>query len=147
MKIAITEYLQIDLERERWECRRCARDLGDARDNYKRGLLVHDRDPREVHQAVVDPARYAYTFAPDPAYTALLEYYCPGCGTLVETEYTVPGHPPVRDIELDIDSLKEKARAWAAAHGGSLPSPESLQRPARVRAAHGQDQGHGHGHG
>lgn len=142
MKIAITEYLRIDLERERWECRRCERDLGAARDNYKRGLLVRDRDPREVHRPLIDTSRYAYSFAPDPAYTALLEYYCPGCGTLVETEYTVPGHPPVRDIELDIDSLKRKAAEWAAAHGGVLPAPESLQRPLR-RARHA----HGHGRG
>ena len=136
MKIAITEYLRIDLERERWECRRCERDLGAARDNYKRGLLVRDRDPREVHRPLIDTSRYAYSFAPDPAYTALLEYYCPGCGTLVETEYTVPGHPPVRDIELDIDSLKEKAAQWAAEHGGTLPEPESLHRPAHVRHQH-----------
>ncbi|HMM77088.1 MAG TPA: acetone carboxylase subunit gamma [Gammaproteobacteria bacterium] len=136
MKICITEYLRIDLDRERWECRRCGRDLGAAREDYKRGLLVHDRDPREIHRPLIDPAKYGYTFAPDPAYTALLEYYCPGCGTLVETEYTVPGHPPVRDIELDIDSLKEKARAWAAEHGGALPEPESLQRPAHARHSH-----------
>jgi acetone carboxylase gamma subunit len=141
MKICITEYLRIDLERERWECRRCARDLGNARDNYKRGLLVHDRDPREIHQPVVDPMRYDYTFAPDPAYCALLEYYCPGCGTLVEVEYTVPGHPPVRDLELDVDDLKRKAAVWSAAHGGTLPAPESLHRPAP------RPHVHGHGHG
>ncbi len=141
MKICITEYLRIDLESERWECRRCARDLGNARDNYKRGLLVHDRDPREIHQPVVDPTRYDYTFAPDPAYCALLEYYCPGCGTLVEVEYTVPGHPPVRDLELDFDDLKRKAAVWAAAHDGTLPAPESLHRPAP------RPHVHGHGHG
>lgn len=140
MKICITEYLSIDLDSERWQCRSCARDLGNARDNCKRGLLVHDRDPREVHRPLIDASNSPYTFSPDPAYTALLEYYCPGCGTMVETEYTVPGHPPIRDIELDIDSLKEKAAQWAAEHGGMLPSPESLQRPQR-RARHV----HGHG--
>jgi acetone carboxylase gamma subunit len=141
MKICITEYLRIDLDTERWQCRRCDHDLGAARDNYKRGLLVHDRDPREVHRPLIDPKKYAYTFSPDPSYTALLEYYCPGCGTLVETEYTVPGHPPIRDIELDIDSLKEKAAQWAADNGGSLPTPESLQRPLRrVRHAHGHGE-------
>lgn len=142
MKICITEYLRIDLARERWECRRCACDLGAARDNYKRGLLVHARDPREIHQPVVDPTRYAYTFAPDPTYCALLEYYCPACGTLVEVEYTVPGHPPVHDIELDVDDLKRKAATWASACGGALPPPESLHRPAPPRHVHG----HGHGH-
>ena len=140
MKICITEYLLIDLDSERWHCRRCNHCLGSARDNYKRGLLVYDRDPREVHRPLIDPDKYAYTFSPDPAYTALLEYYCPTCGTLVETEYTVPGHPPIRDIELDIDSLKRKAEMWAAANNGSLPAPESLQRPQR-RARHGHGRG------
>jgi hypothetical protein len=28
--------------------------------------------------------------------------------TLIETEYLPPGHPLTRDIELDIDALKEK---------------------------------------
>ena len=139
MKVYITEYLAIELDGERWQCRRCAQDLGDARDNYKRGLLVYDRDPREIHRPLIDPEKYGYTFAPDPAYTALLEYYCPGCGTMVETEYTVPGHPPLRDIELDIDSLKAKAAEWAAAHGGALPAPETLQRPVRrARHVHGE---------
>jgi acetone carboxylase gamma subunit len=36
----------------------------------------------------------------------ILEYYCAGCGTMVETEYLPPGHPPLHDIELDIDALK-----------------------------------------
>ncbi len=146
MKVYITEYLAIELDTERWQCRRCDEDLGSARDNYKRGLLVYDRDPREIHPPLLDPARYAYTFAPDPAYTALLEYYCPGCGTMVETEYTVPGHPPARDIDLDIDSLQGKAREWAAANDGRIPLPETLQRPRNPRA-HLDSHGHGHGHG
>jgi hypothetical protein len=29
---------------------------------------------------------------------------------MVETEYTVPGHPPVHDIELDLDALQARAR-------------------------------------
>jgi acetone carboxylase gamma subunit len=136
MKVYITEYLAIELDTERWHCRRCEHDVGDARDNYKRGLLVYDRDPREIHKPLIDPEKYAYTFSPDPNYTALLEYYCPSCGTLVETEYTVPGHPPARDIDLDIDSLKEKAAEWAAANDGAIPLPESLHRPRYPRPEH-----------
>lgn len=142
MKVYITEYLCIELDTERWHCRRCAQDLGDARDNYKRGLLVYDRDPREIHKPLIDADKYNYTFSPDPAYTALLEYYCPGCGTMVETEYTIPGHPPTRDINLDIDSLKRKATQWAAANDGVVPLPEDLQRPRFVRP----DPHHGHTH-
>ncbi len=129
MKANITEYLRIDLDSEMWECRRCERELVAATESYKRGLLVHDRDPREVHRPLLDPELYSYTFAPDPTYTALLEYYCPHCGTMVETEYTVPGHPPARDIELDLESLRLKCAAW----GGSTESPGIQDEP-----------GHGH---
>ncbi len=140
MKVFITEYLCIELDTERWHCRRCDQDLGNARDNYKRGLVVYDRDPREIHRPLIDESKYDSTFSPDPDYTALLEYYCPGCGTMVETEYTVPGHPLTHDIELNIDSLKKKAAEWAAANGGELPMPEDLQRPRYPRP-----EGH-HGH-
>ena len=106
MKVLITEYLRIDLDSEQWECRRCDRQHGSARGNYKRGLLVYDRDPREIHKPLLDPKLYERTYSPDPAWCRILEYYCPQCGTMVEAEYLPPGHPPVHDIELDIDALK-----------------------------------------
>jgi len=111
MKVLITEYLRIDLDQERWECRVCDHDLGTARGNYKEGLLVYDRDPREIHKPLLDPTKYTFTFSPNPRWCRILEYYCPSCGTMVETEYTVPGHPPTHDIDLDIDALKIQ---WAS---------------------------------
>ena len=136
MLVYVTEYLAIELESERWLCRRCSHDLGNARGNYKEGLLIYDRDPTEIHKPLIDPEKYEYTFSPDPKWTALLEYYCPNCGTMVETEYTVPGHPPTRDIDLDIDSLKEKATIWASENNGEIPTPESLHRPRFKRKVH-----------
>jgi len=38
------------------------------------------------------------------------EFYCPGCGTQVETEYLPPGHPITHDIEIDVEQLKEQLR-------------------------------------
>jgi acetone carboxylase, gamma subunit len=105
MKRQITEYLDIDLEQELWVCRKCHYELISARENYKKGCLVYDRDPHEIYQAHVQGD---YTFAPDPTWTRLLEFYCPGCGTLVEVETLPPGHPITHDIEPDIDALKEK---------------------------------------
>jgi acetone carboxylase, gamma subunit len=110
MKVLVTEYLRIDLDREMWQCRRCERDLVGARENYKRGLLVSDRDPREVHKPLLDPKLYQRTYAPDPAWCRILEYYCPNCGTMVEVEYLPPGHPPIHDIDFDIDTLKQQWR-------------------------------------
>jgi len=106
--VDITEYLSIELEHERWTCRRCNHDLGPARSNYKEGCLVADRDPHEVHRPVVQGE---YTFSPDPEWCRIVEFYCPNCATLLEVEYLPPGHPITHDIELDIDALKAKHRA------------------------------------
>ena len=105
--VPMTEYLRIDLDSEQWQCRRCNREIAPARQNYKTGLLVHDRDPREIHRPLIDPDKYEFTFAPDPEWCRIVEFYCPGCGTLVEVEYLPPGHPPTYDLEIDIDSLRE----------------------------------------
>ena len=104
--VPMTEYLQIDLETERWQCRRCGREIASARENYKTGLLVFDRDPREIHRPLIDPQRYEFTFSPDPQWCRIVEFYCPGCGTMVEVEYLPPGHPPTYDMEIDVDALR-----------------------------------------
>jgi hypothetical protein len=90
----------------------------------------------------IDATKYEYTFSPDPSYTALLEFYCPNCGTMVETEYTIPGHPPVHDIELDIDSLREKAKAW----GGQSGTPASIPVHPKKFAHPHPDPASGKGH-
>lgn len=102
----MTPYLGIDMEHERWLCRKCGEELGSANESYKRGLLVNERDPSEVHRPLIGD-EYQYTYAPKSEWCRLLEYYCPGCATQVETEYLPPGHPPVNDIEPDLDWLRE----------------------------------------
>lgn len=108
MKANMTEYLSIDLEKEVWCCRRCDHEIAHARSNYKEGLLVYNRDPREIHKPIINPDLYEFTFSPDPNWCQILEYYCPECATMVEVEYLPPGHPPIRDMEFDIDALKER---------------------------------------
>jgi len=106
-RIRITEYLDIDLEKEQWVCNRCNHILGPARENYKKGCKVYDRDPREIHQQLVTGA---FNFSPDPQWVRIVECYCPGCGTQIDTEYLPPGHPITHDLEIDLDSLKERLR-------------------------------------
>ncbi|MCB1954400.1 MAG: acetone carboxylase subunit gamma [Rhodocyclaceae bacterium] len=134
MKVFMTEYLAIDLERELWQCRRCDHEIGPARGNYKEGLLVYDRDPREIHRPLLDPAKYQLTFSPHPRWCRILEFYCPGCGTLVETEYTVPGHPPLFDMEFDIDALKAQ---WAGRAPMHEPAPAPADEAPLKRHCHG----------
>lgn len=117
-KIRITEYLDLDLEAEIWFCNRCGRALGSARENYKKGCLVYDRDPKEVHRPLLGSE---YDFSPDPRWIRIVEFYCPGCGTQLETEYLPPGHPITYDIEIDIDRLKERlARGEVTIREGRL---------------------------
>jgi acetone carboxylase gamma subunit len=124
MKVPMTEYLQIDLDRELWMCRVCATDLGPARSPYKEGLLVYARDPREIHKPILNPELYDFTFAPDPKWVQILEYYCPECGTLMEVEYLPPGHPPVNDMEFDLDALKKQWRGRKALNAEELAGPD-----------------------
>lgn len=139
MKVFMTEYLSIDLDKEVWECRHCGHEIGPARENYKQGLLVYDRDPREIHRPLIDPARYRFTFAPDPRWCRILEFYCPDCGTMVEVEYTVPGHPPLHDMEFDIDALKAQ---WRDRQPMAAPAPAPDDEIPLKRHCHG----HGHAH-
>jgi acetophenone carboxylase len=106
-RIRVTEYLDLDLNQEQWLCNRCGNAIGPARENYKRGCLLYDRDPREIHPPLVPGS---FSFSPDPLWVRIVEFYCPGCGTQVETEYLPPGHPITHDIEIDLDSLKERLR-------------------------------------
>lgn len=104
MKVRITEYLDIALPARRWSCNRCDADLGPADRSYKEGCLVAYRDPREVHPVLAAGEEFNFSF--DPEWVLLVEFYCPGCGTLVENEYLPPGHPLTWDIELDLDALE-----------------------------------------
>lgn len=104
-RVRFTEYLDLDVESESWHCHDCGHRIADAGANYKHGCLVAERDPTEIHKPVIDGD---YTFAPDPDWIRILEFYCPGCARQIETEYLPPGHPVTRDIEIDVASLKAK---------------------------------------
>ncbi|MDY7038292.1 MAG: acetone carboxylase subunit gamma [Thermodesulfobacteriota bacterium] len=104
-KVQITEYLDIDLEKELWCCNQCGYELISARENYKDGCLIDSRDPRTIYNSLVDAP---YNFAHDPKWVGFVEFYCPNCGVMVECEMLPLGHPITHDIELDIDKLKQK---------------------------------------
>ncbi len=131
MKIPMTEYLRIDLETEKWECRVCDHVIAPAEGNYKEGLLVHNRDPREIHPPVIDPDKYRFTFSPDPDWVRILEFCCPSCGTQVETEYAIPGHPPLWDMQVDVAALKAQ---WAARGPEMLPDAGPVVAPSRAHS-------------
>jgi len=105
-KRQITEYLDIDLEKELWCCNRCGYELISAGENYKKGCRVYIR--KDLDTIYNSPVKGPFSFAPEATWAMLVEFYCPGCGVMVENEMLPPGHPVTHDIELDIDALKEK---------------------------------------
>lgn len=107
MKRRITENLDVDLDRLEWCCHHCGHSLGSARENYKKGCLIAQRSPHEIWRPLVDEK---YSFSYDPAWTRLVEFYCPGCAVMIEVEMLPPGHPITHDIELDVDALVRRAR-------------------------------------
>ena len=108
MKARITEYLDIDLESEKWCCNRCGNQLVNARDNYKEGCLLREREMTDVHPPLTENEEYSFSF--DPDFCRLIEFYCPACGVMIENEYLPPGHPITHDIEIDIVALKARHR-------------------------------------
>lgn len=104
-RIRFTEYLDLDVDSEHWHCHSCNHALIAAGTSYKRGCLVAERDPRDIHAAVLEGE---FSFSPDPDWSRIIEFYCPNCGRQIETEYLPPGHPITHDIELDVASLKRR---------------------------------------
>jgi acetone carboxylase gamma subunit len=126
MLLHVGDRLDLDLARERWICGKCGHDIGPARENVKHGLLVAERDPAEIHPPLIDTA---YTFSPNPEWIRILEFYCPGCGLQVESEYLPPGHPITNTTELDLDRLKARLAA------GEVVIADGHLRPAGEGAA------------
>jgi hypothetical protein len=64
----------------------------------------------------------------------------------VEAEYLPPGHPPLHDIELDIDALKLQ---WADREEVTEPvvGPDlALEKVKLGRQIHARVHGHDHSH-
>lgn len=108
-KVRVTEYLDIDLERETWCCHRCNGEIISAREPYWKGCLVYERAPSDIYGAPIEIAKDSFvSYCPHPDFVRVIEFYCPSCGIMVEVQYLPPGHPIPVDIEIDIDKLKEK---------------------------------------
>ncbi len=75
-------------------CSKCAADLGPMTDNYKDHALREDNDIRHSNPNVGDYKRY---IDERPVFR---QFFCPGCGTLLENEVARENDPPLHDIEI-----------------------------------------------
>jgi len=77
-------------------CAKCAADLGPVRENYKNACERVDREITASNPNVGDWRRY---IDERPVFR---QFFCPGCGALIENEVAREGDEVLRDIELDL---------------------------------------------
>jgi len=78
----------------------CGHEFGDCLENWKEKALVYVRDTRESMNEIFPGPR-----ACDVKKMNLREFYCPGCGELLEVEAVPPGYPILFDFQPDLDGL------------------------------------------
>jgi len=77
-------------------CSRCAADLGSVRDNYKDHCVMAELDIGAANPNIGDWRRY---IDDRPVFR---QFYCPGCGGLIENEVAREHDEVLRDIELHL---------------------------------------------
>jgi len=77
-------------------CAKCAADLGPVLDNYKDHCVRRESDVGAANPNIGDYRRY---IDDRPVFR---QFFCPGCGTLVENEVAREGDEVLRDIELHL---------------------------------------------
>jgi len=77
-------------------CSRCAADLGSVRGNYKDRCVMAELDIGAANPNIGDWRRY---IDDRPVFR---QFYCPGCGALIENEVARENDEVLRDIELHL---------------------------------------------
>ena len=84
-------------------CSKCAADLGPVRGNYKDACVRADREITASNPHVGDWRRY---IDERPVFR---QFFCPGCGALIENEIAREGDEVLRDIELQLPGARTTA--------------------------------------
>lgn len=92
----VTESLDLRREGKRLHlsCAHCATDLGPVDDNYKEHCVRREFDVSAANPNIGDYRRY---IDDQPVFR---QFFCPGCGRLVENEIARAADPLLHDIEL-----------------------------------------------
>lgn len=86
--------LHLAVDDGRVVCRNCAEDICAAEENYKLHVLCEPKPLTEAGPLLNDPAQYV------DDEMEFRQFYCPGCGTLLENEVIKADHEPVHDKQL-----------------------------------------------
>ena len=80
----------------RWSCRHCTTDLGSASENYKFGCARYDAPIAAANPNIGDWTRYV----DDKPF--FRQFFCPGCGSLIENEVARDGDPLLQDVQIKL---------------------------------------------
>jgi acetone carboxylase gamma subunit len=77
-----------------WTCATCSTELGDAEKNYKEGCIREDHPVTDSNPLIGAPERFI-----DDLVT-FRQFFCPGCGRLIDNEVAVDSDPVLADITV-----------------------------------------------
>ncbi len=92
----------------------CGHEFGDYRVNWKLSALIYVRDTAEKLEEIYPGVR-----RPDPEFCEVREFYCPGCGALLNVESVPVGYPILFDFLPNVDAFY---REWL-----TRPLPEEKE--------------------
>lgn len=87
-------HLAVDDDRDATVCRNCGEAICAADENYKLHALCDRKPLQEAGPLVNDPSDYV------DEEVEFRQFYCPGCGTLLENELIMADLEPVHDKQL-----------------------------------------------
>jgi acetone carboxylase gamma subunit len=102
LALRITDNLVVRIEdgAPHHACAKCDADLGPASENYKDHCLREDRPVAHAVPLSGDPHRYI------DAEPQFRQFFCAGCGALIENEVALAPDPVLRDITVEIDQRR-----------------------------------------
>jgi len=74
-------------------CADCGTELGGIEENYKLGCLSEHQPITTANPNILDPSIHVDN------HVSFRSFYCPGCGTLMDSEVVVDNRPPTHDIQ------------------------------------------------
>ena len=106
----VTENLVARIEGgiQHYRCVKCDADLGPMIDNYKDHCIREDNPVSDAVPLSGDPQRFI------DAAPLFRQFFCPGCGTLIENEIALATDPLLRDITVIVDERLAERRPQAA---------------------------------
>ena len=90
-------HLKHDADGDYWACAKCSADLGPPDVAYKAGCIRESHPVSASNPLIGDPQR----FIDDDV--SFRQFFCPGCGTLIENEVAISSDDILNDVEINIE--------------------------------------------